>query len=124
MANAYDIYRKQSLDTSSPAELVGKLYGKAALVLRLASRDVAERRLDSANRNIQKAEEILTALDGSLDMAVPLSAELHTLYGYMFGQLLEANRRKDTQILDRISEWLAGLRDTWEQAMEANHAAG
>lgn len=124
MTNAYDIYRRQALDTSSPAELVGKLYGRAALALRLASRDITERRLDSANKNIQRAEEILNALDGALDHTVALSGDLHTLYGYMYTQLVEANRSKDTEILDRVSDWLSGLRDTWEQAMETHRTEG
>lgn len=116
MTNGYEIYKQQDLETSNPREIVEKLYGGAALALRRASADIGKRRIESANKSIIKAENILIALDKALDMQFPISEQLHALYTYMVRQLMEANRTKDAQIVDRVAGWLSDFRETWEQA--------
>lgn len=115
--NPYDIYRKQDLETSNKQELVGKLFNKACISLRKAKVAIESDKLDDANENIKKAEIIIKTLNNSLDMSYDISVQLRRLYTYMNRRMFQANLDKDTAILDEISEMLAGLRDTWAEAV-------
>ena len=51
-------------------------------------------------------------------MKFTVSEGLNSLYDYMNRKLLEANIKKDTEILNQISGMLFELRDTWNEAMK------
>ncbi|HPD00946.1 MAG TPA: flagellar protein FliS, partial [Acetivibrio sp.] len=52
------------------------------------------------------------------DMQYEISEELFSLYEYMNRRLLEANIKKDKQILEEVTGYAEELRDTWAQAMK------
>jgi flagellar protein FliS len=118
MQNPYLAYKNQDIDTSSPYELVGKLYGAGAANLRKAAVYVRENRLDLASDRIIKTQQILTALNDTLDMQYDISQNLRQLYVYMYKRLVEANIHKDTAILDEVAGTLTEFRDTWDQAVK------
>ena len=117
MVNPYSAYRRQDLETTGKNELVTKLYESAALSLRRAKRHIGEGRLDQANTQMIHAQNIMIALNDSLDMSYSISGQLRTLYSYTFRRIQEANIHKDTAILDETAELLTGMRDTWEKAV-------
>lgn len=117
MFNPYSAYRRQDLETSSKNELVGKLYESAALSLRRAKGFIGDGRLDRASAQMIRVQNILIALNDSLDMRYDISSQLRTIYSYLFRRVQQANVRKDTGILDEAGGMLAGLRDTWEKAV-------
>jgi len=47
-----------------------------------------------------------------------ISKNLRALYNYMYKQLLEANTKKDTAILEECKSYLKDLRETWMEAMK------
>lgn len=114
--NPYKIYKEQDLDTSNPREIVGKLYGAASLSLRRAVLEINNNNIEKANECIKKSENIICVLNNSLDMNIPISAQMHDLYDYMIKRMIEANVKKDIQILNEISGLISEFRDTWEQA--------
>ena len=116
--NPYAAYKNQDLETNSKAELVGRLYGAAAIALKMAVMDVGEKRLDKANNDIQKAQTIVVNLKGALDMQYEVSAGLNSLYEYMLRRLVEANMKKDVVILNEIAGILIEFRDTWNEAVK------
>ena len=118
MRNAYDVYKEETLATNSSNELVGRLYNEGAIVLKRAVLSIRDKDIQGANDNILKAENILSALDGALDMSYPVSTQLRSLYGYMINRLLKANSKKDPEILNEVAGLLFDLRNTWEQAIK------
>jgi flagellar protein FliS len=117
--NPYATYKNQDLETISNSELVGRLFGAAAISLKMAVMDIGEKKLDKANNDIIKAQTIVVNLKGSLDMKIELSASLNSLYEYMLRRLIEANVKKDITILNEISGILIELRDAWNEAQKA-----
>ena len=115
-SNPYKIYKDQDLDTSNPREIVGKLFGKAAVSLRRAALEINNKHIEKANDCILKSENIIEVLDKSLDMAYPISVQMRALYEYMLKRMIEANVKKDITILDEIAGLISELRDTWEEA--------
>jgi flagellar protein FliS len=116
--NPYSAYKNQDLDTNSNFELVGRLYGAAAICLKMAVMDIGEKKLDKANNDIIKAENIVSTLNNSLDMKYEVSSGLNSLYDYMLRRLIEANVKKDIDILNQISGMLIEFRDTWNEALK------
>lgn len=116
--NPYATYKKQDLETNSNTELVGRLFGAAAISLKTAAVDIGEKRLDKANDAIIKAQDIIASLKGSLDMHYEVSGNLDSLYAYMLRRLMESNRNKDVTILNEVSGILLELRGTWNEAMK------
>lgn len=121
--NPYSAYRRQDLETTSKNELVGKLYESAALSLRLAKGFIGERQLDKASAQLIRGQNIMIALNDSLDMRYEISGQLRTVYSYLFRRMQEANIRKDTAILDEAADILSGLRDTWAKAVRLGRMA-
>lgn len=115
--NPYEAYRKQDIETSNNQELVGKLFNEAAVSLKRAVQAIDIKKYDVANDDIKKSQIIITTLDKSLDMQYEISGQLRDLYEYMLRRMLEANMKKDSGILNEISEMLSGLRDTWIEAI-------
>jgi flagellar protein FliS len=115
-SNPYKIYKEQDLDTSNSREIVGKLYGAASLSLRRAVLEINNNNIEKANECIKKSENIICVLDNSLDMEIAISAQMHELYDYMGRRMIEANRKKDIQILNEIAGLISEFRETWEQA--------
>ena len=122
-SNPYATYKQQDLETCSKDELVGKLFGAAALSLKMAVLDIGEKRLDKANSDMIKAQTIVLNLKNSLDMRYEVSNGLNMLYDYMLRRLVDANVKKDTEILNEISGILFELRDTWNEAVKKARTA-
>lgn len=117
-SNPYATYKQQDLETCGKEELVGKLLGAAALSLKMAVLSIGDKKYDKANNDMIKAQTIVVNLKNSLDKRQDVSKGLDTLYEYMLRRLVEANMKKDTEILNEISGILFELRDTWNEAMK------
>ena len=65
-----------------------------------------------------RAQDILQYFQSALDEKYEVSQSLVLLYDYMYRRLLEANVRKDNEILEEVLGLAKELRDTWTQAMK------
>ena len=55
-----------------------------------------------------------------MDSKYEVSQDFDRVYVYMLQRLLEANVKKDPEILEEVNTHLRSMRDTWKQVMEAN----
>src|SRR6056297_111869 len=113
-------YAERTVDTATPAKLVEMLYSGAINFLSQAAKAISEKEYDTANEKIMRVEDIIMELNVSLDMekGEEISKNLRALYNYMYKQLLEANTKKDTAILEECKSYLKDLRETWMEAMK------
>jgi len=113
-------YAERIVDTATPAKLVEMLYSGAINFLSQASKSINEKQYDTANEKIMRVEDIIMELNVSLDMEKggEISKNLRALYNYMYKQLLEANTKKDPNILEECKNYLNDLRETWMEAMK------
>ena len=49
---------------------------------------------------------------------IAVSANLDSLYEYLWRRLVDANVKNDTTILDEVLDFTTELRDTWKEAMK------
>lgn len=115
MNNAYSAYKKQSISTLTPMEIVVKLYDEAEKQINIAIVSIDGKNYETANKCLQKSQDIVNALRSVLDMSIPISTQLDALYDFFNRQLISANVKKDTVILKELLPMLAELRDAFSQ---------
>jgi len=113
-------YAERTVDTATPAKLVEMLYSGAINFLVQGVKAIDDKQYDVANEKIMRVEDIIMELNVSLDMEKggEISKNLRALYNYIYKQLLEANTKKDTAILEECKDYLADLRESWNEAMK------
>lgn len=116
--NAYNQYRENSILTASPEELTLMLYNGLVKFIMRALDAVEKNRIEEAHSNIVRAQDIVQEFMLTLDRKYPVAASLELIYDYMLRRLIEANIRKDAEILNEVLNMARQLRDTWEQAMK------
>lgn len=123
-ANPYlQQYNNSKILTASPAELTLMLYEGAIKFCNIAIMGIEQKDIEKAHTNIIKTERIINHLRVTLDMKYPVAQDFDRIYVYMERRLLEANMKKDTEILEEINMHLRSVRDTWKEVMRINGKA-
>lgn len=79
---------------------------------------IAEQDMEQANVKLLRAQDIVTELMISLDLDQGEIAEnLYQLYSFIYELLVEANIKKDVNLIDQAVRFLTELRDTWRQVV-------
>lgn len=115
--NPYAKYREQAINTATPEELTLMLYDGCIKFINISKVAIEEKNIELANSNIQKAQNIISELMVTLNMDVEVSKNLMALYDYYNRRLVEANIKKDSDILEEVKVFITELRDTWKEAM-------
>ena len=100
-------YNRNKILTATPAELTLLLYEGAIKFCNIAQ----------AHTNIVKAEMIIEELQSTLNRKYPVAEDFDNVYKYIYSLLVDANMKKDTQVLDQALAELRGMRDTWKEVM-------
>ncbi|MBR5799816.1 MAG: flagellar export chaperone FliS [Lachnospiraceae bacterium] len=124
LPNAYAQYNNSKVLTASPAELTLMLYDGAIKFCNMATDGVEKKDIQKAHTNIVKVQNIIAYLRSTLDMKYPVAQDFERMYVYIERRLLEANMKKDKEILDEINEHLHAIRDTWKEVMRINKEKG
>lgn len=124
LPNGYAQYNNNKIMTASPAELTLMLYEGAIKFCNMAILAIEKKDISSAHTNIIKVEKIIDYLRKTLDMKYPVTQEFENIYVYLNQRLLEANTKKDAEILEEVCEHLRSVRDTWKEVMRLNKEKG
>ena len=128
---AYNAYKKASVNTASQAELVVLLYEGAVKKLTSASSKFTPDgklpvgNIESFSSDVLRAQEIITELQVSLDMEKggEISRNLMALYIFFNDQLRSANISKNKEKIDSVLNMMSQLTDSWRQAVEKSNSA-
>jgi flagellar protein FliS len=115
--NPYNQYKQTQISTANQGKLIVMLYDGAIKFLNIAIDNIEPMRYDVVNTNIIKAQDIITELLLALNMKEggEISQNLFSLYMYFKRQLLEANMRKDPEIIRQVLKLMKDMRDAWDQ---------
>ena len=119
----YNAYAKNKILTASPAELTLMLYEGAIKFCNIAIAAVEEKDVEKAHNNIMKVQNIIGENLSTLYHIYPVAKDFDNVYNYLMDRLMEANMKKDKEILEEILEHLRTMRDTWKEIMEQNKTA-
>ena len=120
LPNAYAQYKNSKVMTASPAELTLMLYDGAIKFCNLAIDGCVNNDIQKAHLNITKVERIIDHLRITLDMKYPVAQDFERIYTYLSQRLVQANIKKDPEILEEINTHLRSVRDTWKEVMRLN----
>lgn len=123
LPNAYSQYNNNKVLTAAPAELTLMLYEGAIKFCNIAIVGIEQKDVSKAHGNIIKTERIIDHLRMTLDMTYPVAQDFERVYEYLSKRLIEANVKKDTDILKEVLEHLHSIRDTWKEVMRINRGA-
>ncbi len=118
MSNPYAAYKKQSVSTMTPVEVVIKLYSETERQLAIGVSAIEEKDIMKAHNSLVKAQELLGALRGALDMDIPISKNLDQLYDFFQRTAEKANMKKDAATAEEVKKiipMIADLRDAFTQ---------
>jgi flagellar protein FliS len=110
-----DEYRKQQALTASPVELIIMLYDGLKKNIVLGQRAIGKNDVQKAHNYLIKAQDIVSELIKSLDMNYEVSKELMDLYQFMLENLMDANVKKDAEILNPVIDMVESLREAWRE---------
>ncbi len=115
--NPLNEYKKTQVATANQGKLIVMLYDGAIKFLNIAIEKMEPKTYDVVNTNIIKAQDIITELLLALNMKEggEISQNLFNLYIYFKKNLLEANIKKDPELIKPIIKMLKELRDSWDK---------
>lgn len=113
----YNSYQNSKIMTATPAELTLMLYEGAIKFANKAIMAIDKNDVEGAHNNIIKAQRIIEEFRGTLNFKYPVAKEFDKVYEYILRRLVEANMKKDPEILEECLKHLRTMRDTWKDVM-------
>ncbi len=114
-------YRETHIKTASGGKLIILIYDEAVRQLDYAIETLksGSPKLDSVSNAIIKTQDLITELMVSLDFEKggEIASNLFSLYMFFNKQLMEANVKKDTEILKKVYSFIVDLREAWQQVI-------
>lgn len=118
--NVADIYKKNSIQTASPATLTLMLYDGAVRFGKMAMEYMEAGNIEQTNEYIKKTQNIIVEFRSTLDFKYPVAKDFDVVYDYIYRRLVEANMKKDKDILEEALRYIEEMRDTWKEVMRLN----
>lgn len=116
--NGYNNYARERILNASPAQLTLMLYDGAIKFCNIAIAAVEKGDVVKAHNNIMKVEKIIGEFRATLDFKYPVAKDFDKVYQYIMDRLIEANIKKDKDILEEVLTHLRTMRETWDEVMK------
>ena len=120
IGNPYANYANTKIQTATPAQLTLMLYDGAIKFCNLAIAAVEKADIEKAHINIRKVENIIEEFRATLNFKYPVAQEFEKVYEYLARRLVEANIKKDKEILEEVNGHLHVMRDAWVEVMKGS----
>ena len=118
--NAANAYKNSKILTASPAELTLMLYDGAVKFCNIAIMAMEKNDYAKVNENIIKAERIIMEFRATLDHKYPVAKDFDVVYDYIYRTLIDANLKKDPELLEEAIKYIKEMRETWKEVMRIN----
>ena len=118
MNNAYSAYKNNSVNFASKEQLLLMLVEGAVKFAKIARQAIADKNVPKAHENIVKTQNIYYELMVTLDVnqGGDWARSLMAVYQFIIQRLMDANMKKDIDIMNEVIPLLEDVKDTWEQA--------
>lgn len=110
------IYQETSVTTQDSGQLVVLLYDGAIKFLRQAITSIEQGDMEKKGQLVGKAKDIIFELNTVLDMQAggQITQNLRKLYNFMGRHLIQANIKRDPQMIQEVIELLEELNKGWK----------
>ena len=100
------------------------LYEGAIKFANIAVMAIEKGDVEKAHNNIRKVERIIEEFQATLNHKYPVAKDFDKVYKYLQQRLLEANIKKDKEIMEEVLRHLRTMRDTWKDVMRLAKTQG
>ncbi|WP_455714568.1 flagellar export chaperone FliS [Anaerosporobacter sp.] len=111
-------YQNNKVQTASKGELTLMLYDAGIKFVNKAIIAIEKNDIQGANDNIIKAENVIMEFRSTLDHKYPVAKDFDIVYDYMYRKLIEANIKKDKEILEAVLVDFKEMREIWQEVMK------
>ena len=112
-------YRDTEVLSSSPERLIALMYERLLVSLKRGAACIRNKDLDGKFENLQRAQDLVYELMGSLDYerGGDIARRLASLYTFWSREISEAGRTLDERRLARVTGMVAELHESWQEAV-------
>ena len=122
LLNPFEKYKQQSVMAATPGELTLMLYEGCLKFLRYGKIYIEKSDIQESNKNLIKAQNIISELIDTLDFKYSISKQLMSLYIFINHEIAQANIKKDANRLDVAIDLVSELCDTWQQTIQIDRS--
>lgn len=116
MNNPYASYKTQSIQTMTPSEMIIALYEGLIKQLNIALVCIEERNIPEAHLSLVKSQDIINYLISTLNPEIEISGSILPYYELFSRQIMNANLKKDPQIIQEILPIIEEFKQIFIQA--------
>ncbi|MCF7913964.1 MAG: flagellar export chaperone FliS [Spirochaetaceae bacterium] len=128
MQNRLNAYRETHIKTASQGKIIIMLYDESLRQLDTAIHLLKDntREYDKVNSAILRAQDMVTELMVSLDFEKggDIAQGLYSLYMFFNQHMMQANMKKDADMLSTVRSQLNELRTAWDQVVNKAQNGG
>jgi len=119
--NAYNTYKNNSVNFASKEQLLLIILDGAVKFSKIGRQAILDKDIKSAHENIIKTQNIFYELMISLDLTQSGDWGLNviSIYKFIIDRLVEANLKKDIDIMDEIIPLIEEVRDMWNEVYKS-----
>jgi len=116
--NAYNAYKNNSVNYASKDQLLLMLVEGAVKFSKIGRQAIVDKDVKKAHENIVKTQNIFYELMATLDVnkGGEWAKGLMSVYEFIVRKLMDANIKKDFEIINEVIPLIEDIKDTWEQA--------
>ncbi len=118
--NAANAYKNSKILIASPAELTLMLYDGAVKFCNVALISLERNDYEKVSENLIKAQKIIMEFRSTLDFKYPVAKDFDVVYEYIYRRLVDANMKKDAEIIEEALKHIKEMRETWKEVMRIN----
>lgn len=116
-SQGYEAYQRNKILTATPADLTLMLYEGAIKFCNIAIVACEKKDIQKAHDNIRKTDRVIEEFQITLNRKYKVAEDFDEVYKYIRHRLVEANVKKDPEILEEVLKHLRTMRDTWREVM-------
>lgn len=120
LMNAAAAYNESKITTARPEELTLMLYDGAIKFCNIALISFEKNNIPKVNENIIKAEKIIGELRQTLNFKYPVAKNFEEVYKLIYDILMDANLKKDKELLEQALGYIREMRETWKEAIKVS----
>jgi flagellar protein FliS len=111
-----ETYRQTAIGTQSKGRLIVMLYDGAIKFMKLAIRELEAGNDAAKGQYINRAQDIINELNAVLDVEAggEVAFNLRRLYVFMNRRLMEANNKRDPQMVREVIGLMEELNQSWK----------
>ncbi len=116
-SNGYNIYKTNTVNYASKEQLLLMLVEGAVKFCKMGRQAIIDKDINKAHDSLVRTQDIFSELMISLDTTQgDWTVQLFNVYGFVKQKLVEANMKKDVEIIDEILPIIEDINETWKEA--------